>query len=96
MIGWTSRNTRAREVRRQWFASLSPEDRALEQRREAEESRWFWLVPLAGLPTVLIGLLVTENFLPDTLFWRVSLVGAFIVSLCLAAMWMTYRRKQTK
>lgn len=96
MIGWSSRNAQDRERRRQWLLSLSPEDRALEQRREVEENRWLGLVPLAGFPTIVIGLLVTEKVLPNTPFWRVTLVGAFLVSLCLVAAWATYRRNQVR
>jgi hypothetical protein len=40
VIGWTSRNTRSRERRAHWWASLTDDQKALERRRDKVENRW--------------------------------------------------------
>lgn len=54
MIGWSSRNSRDRKRRAQWWASLTEEEKSLETRREAVADRWFFYVT-GGVFLYLLG-----------------------------------------
>jgi hypothetical protein len=61
MIGWSSRNAYASRRRRQWWASLTEEEKALELRREGVENRVFFQV----FVVVAVLLFLMWAFAPD-------------------------------
>jgi hypothetical protein len=91
MVGWTRRNAEDRERRRQWLASLTSEELALERRQRAEENRLFKYFPVIMIPTGLAIWLV-----PQSPVYGLVVFMAFCTSMFAFTMWTISKYKKIK
>jgi hypothetical protein len=97
MIGWSSRNSRYREHRARWWASLTEDQKALERRRSAEEDRWFFGTLFCQWAALfLLSLLVPEGAWNDSVILKMSPLVAVPMILVISAFIANHKKKQVE
>lgn len=97
MIGYSSRNSRDRERRQQWWDTLTEEEKALETRRQAVEDRWFWYT-FGGTFAFLVVLwtVIPHELFDHSTIARFVFMVSFPLCLVIGALVATHKKNQIR